>query len=208
MKPLGANRCCSSWRRVLLLEVHVGNTIPQNCKRIAQDPIGSWKRARPGATRPAQRGTPKNRNRAQQPRGNPTVTGTLLPAEGRGKRNFPGFEGGEDQTRQTGPSAPAMRAPDRGREGRLSACDAQAGQRAVHRTTRGAGQPLGHRAGRAARESWALRNSGDTILIAGACGAEASGVANTEDREQSSREQRDRGRRTEGQLAAGRGCEA
>jgi hypothetical protein len=30
MKPLGANRCCSSWRRVLLLEVHIGNTVPQN----------------------------------------------------------------------------------------------------------------------------------------------------------------------------------
>jgi len=148
----------------------------QNCTRIAQDPIGSWKRARPGGTRPARRGTLKNRNRAQQPRGNPTVSGTLLPAEGRGKRNFPGFEGGEDQTRQTGLSAPTMRAPDRGRERRLSACDAQAGQRAVHRTTRGAGQPLGHRAGRAARESWALRDSGDIILIAGACGAEAAAV--------------------------------
>jgi hypothetical protein len=78
----------------------------------AKNPIGSWKRGRPGPAKPARRGTPKNRNRAQQPRGNPTVTGTLPPAEGRVKRNLPGFEGGEDQTRQTGPSAPAIRAPD------------------------------------------------------------------------------------------------
>jgi hypothetical protein len=37
------------------------------------------------------------------------------------------------------------------------------------------------------RVCWlSVGNSGDTILIAGACGAEASGVANTEDRRQRS----------------------
>jgi len=84
--------------------------------RLGHDPnpIGSWKRGLPGPAKPAQRGTPRNRNRAQQPRESLTVTGTLPPAEGRGKRNLPGFEGGGDQARQTGPSAPAMRVPDRG----------------------------------------------------------------------------------------------
>ena len=47
------------------------------------------------------------------------MTGTLPPAEGRVKRNLPGFEGGEDQTGQTGASAPAIRAPACRQAGRI-----------------------------------------------------------------------------------------
>jgi hypothetical protein len=72
-------------------------------------------------------------------------------AEWRVKRDLRGPETGEDRTGQTGPSAPAMRAPDRGWGAHRSG---------VRRTTRAAGQPRGHRAGQAARGGWALRSRG------------------------------------------------
>ena len=54
-----------------------------------------------------------------QPNRNPRLTKTLPPAEWGVKRNLAGFEAGEDQTGQTGASAPATRAPACRQAGRI-----------------------------------------------------------------------------------------
>jgi hypothetical protein len=75
--------------------------------------------------------------------------------------------GGTDQP--VGPSWPSTCLPPacalhadrlRGDREAQTGSGAQAGQKGLRRPTRGAGQPPGHRAGREARESWALRPGG------------------------------------------------
>ncbi len=67
--------------------------------------------------------------------------------------------GGPDQAIRL----PATRWQDRGRGGRLSACDAQAGQRPVRRTTREAGHPPGPWSGRGGSE--ARRSGGEAQVL-------------------------------------------
>ena len=75
------------------------------------NPIEAGNPARPAAVDHREHPTAETAESEIRPSRNPRLTGTLPLAEGRVKRNLPGFEAGEDQTGQTGPSAPAMRAP-------------------------------------------------------------------------------------------------
>ena len=76
-------------------------------------------RARPTAADHTEDMTTETAEPGTQPNRNPRLTKTLPPAEWGVKRNLAGFEAGEDQTGQTGASAPATRAPACRQAGRI-----------------------------------------------------------------------------------------
>ena len=93
--------------------------VPPTEDRNVDDEVGT--RARPAAADHREHMTAETAEPGTTSTGNPTVTGTLLPAEGRVKRNLAGCGAGEDQPGQTDAWAPAIRAADQEWGGRLSA---------------------------------------------------------------------------------------
>ena len=152
-----------------------GGNLPGTDWTCRIDRIGSWKLATPGKVN-----TPGTSNRRKGPAGDGTspraeVEGHATTGRaGASSETFgvlPDPAGGRRQTEQTSPETPAREEGDRG-GGRLSAplclpvrrtqtgSGAQAGQRAVRRTTRAAAERPRDRANREARGAGALRWGG------------------------------------------------